>query len=62
MQKSYLLKVLQKLGKGRIKEYVRRGDSCVVYWIHCQNLCKCHNVPRLSTTIKRGKNDGDDPN
>jgi hypothetical protein len=21
--------------------------------IHCKNFCKCHNVPLLSTTIKR---------
>jgi hypothetical protein len=30
-------------------------NSCVIYLIHCNNLCKCHNVPLPSTTLKRKK-------
>jgi hypothetical protein len=26
-----------------------------IYLIYCKNICKCHNVPPLSTTIKKGK-------
>jgi hypothetical protein len=29
-----------------------RGNSNMMYLIHCKNLCKCHNVPTPSTTIK----------
>jgi hypothetical protein len=29
----------------------------MVYLIHCKDLCKCHNVPPPSTTIK-GKKSG----
>jgi hypothetical protein len=31
-------------------------NSCKMYLIHCKNLCKCHNVPAPSTTIKGEKN------
>jgi hypothetical protein len=36
----------------------RRGDPNpdVIYLVHCENFCKCYNVPTPSTTIK--KNDG----
>jgi hypothetical protein len=27
-------------------------NSNMIYLIHCKNLCKCHNVPPHSTTIK----------
>jgi hypothetical protein len=29
------------------------GGREMIYFIHCKNLCKCHNVP--STTIKNKK-------
>jgi hypothetical protein len=30
-------------------------NSCMIYLIHCNNLCKCHNVPLPITTIKKKK-------
>jgi hypothetical protein len=32
---------------------VERVNSSMVYLIHCKNICKCHNVPSLSTIIKK---------
>jgi hypothetical protein len=32
------------------------GNSSVIYFLHCKNLCKCHNVPPPSITIKRKEN------
>jgi hypothetical protein len=40
---------------GRIKENVEEVNSTMIYLIHCKNLCKCHNVLPLSTTIKGKK-------
>jgi hypothetical protein len=31
---------------------VEEANSCMTHLIHCKNLCKYHNVPPLSTTIK----------
>jgi hypothetical protein len=28
-------------------------NSSMIYLIYCKNFCKCHNVPPLSTTIKK---------
>jgi hypothetical protein len=36
-------------GIGRVVEGV---NSSIIYLIYCKNLCKCHNVPLPSTTIK----------
>jgi hypothetical protein len=30
-------------------------NSSMIYLIQCKNLCKCHNVPPPSTTIKKKK-------
>jgi hypothetical protein len=53
-EKLYLLKLFQESGEGGIKEKAG-SNSSMMYLIHCKNLCKCHNVPHPSTTIK-GKN------
>jgi hypothetical protein len=29
--------------------------SSMIYLIYCKNMCKCHNVPTYSTTIKKEK-------
>jgi hypothetical protein len=34
---------------------VQKVNSCMIYLIHCSNLCKCHNVPPHITTIKEKK-------
>jgi hypothetical protein len=34
---------------------VKGINSIVIYLIYCKNLCKCHNIPPPSTTIKRMK-------
>jgi hypothetical protein len=31
-------------------------NSTMIYLIYCTNVCKCHNVPLTSTTIKKKKN------
>jgi hypothetical protein len=41
------------VGRGGIKECSGGVNSSMIYLMHCKNLCKCHNVPPLSTTIKR---------
>jgi hypothetical protein len=43
------------IGGQGIKESIGRVSSSVIYLIHCKNLCKCHNVPPPSTTIKEKK-------
>jgi hypothetical protein len=30
---------------------VEEVNSCMIYMMHCNNLCKCHNVPPPITTI-----------
>jgi hypothetical protein len=37
---------------GRIKENDGGVISSMIYLIYCKKLCKCHNVPPPSTTIK----------
>jgi hypothetical protein len=32
---------------------VEEVNSCMIYLIHCKNLCECHNVPPSITTIKK---------
>jgi hypothetical protein len=44
----------QELGDGEIKEMVEEVNSCMIYLMHCENLC--NNVPPPITTIK-GEND-----
>jgi hypothetical protein len=34
---------------------VEGENSSMIYLIHCKNLCKWHNVPTPSTTIKDEK-------
>jgi hypothetical protein len=38
----------QKWEKGRINDDVGRSE-----FKYCKNFCKCHNVPPLSTTIRK---------
>jgi hypothetical protein len=33
----------RKLGKGRCRR-VAEVYSCMIYFIHCKNLCKCHMI------------------
>jgi hypothetical protein len=40
------------IGEGRRRRMVEEVNSCMIYLIHCDNLCKCHNVPPPITTIK----------
>jgi hypothetical protein len=40
------------IGGGGIKKIWEELNSSVIYLTHCKNLCKCHNVPLPSTTIK----------
>jgi hypothetical protein len=40
------------MGRGSIKENGGRMNSSMIHSIRCKNLCKCHNVPPPSTTIK----------
>jgi ribonuclease PH len=49
------LKLLQELVGGRRME--EAVNSCMIYLIHYKNLCKCHNVTPLITTIKEKKKD-----
>jgi hypothetical protein len=39
-------------GRRRWRRMVKEVNSCVIYLIHCKNLCKGHNVPPPSKTIK----------
>jgi hypothetical protein len=39
-------------GNGGIKENGEGVNSSMIYFICCKNVCKCHNVPQPSTTIK----------
>jgi hypothetical protein len=34
---------------------IEKVNSCMIYLIHCKNLCKCHKVASTSTTIKETK-------
>jgi hypothetical protein len=40
-------------GIGGMKESCGRGNSSMIYFIHCKNFCKFYNVPPSSTTIKK---------
>jgi hypothetical protein len=42
-------------GRGGWRRMVEEVNSCTIYLIHCNNLCKCHNVSSNIITIK-GKN------
>jgi hypothetical protein len=55
MQKTILLKLFQEWGEGRMKKSDEGVNSNMVYLIHCENLCKCHNTPPPSKTIKGRK-------
>jgi hypothetical protein len=50
------LKLFQEWGEERIKENDGVVNSSMMYLIYCKNLCKCHDVPPPSTTIKLLKN------
>jgi hypothetical protein len=53
MQKWLPVKVLQESEEGEDEgEWFEEVSSCVIYLIHCKNLCKCHNVTPPITTIK----------
>jgi hypothetical protein len=36
----------------RYRRMVEWVNSSMVYLIYCKNICKCHNQPLPSTTIK----------
>jgi hypothetical protein len=42
-------------GVGRVGMKVNGegGEFSMKYLVYCKNFCKCHNVPPLSTTIKK---------
>jgi hypothetical protein len=40
---------------GSMKESSVGVNSRMIYSIHCKKICKCHNVPPPSTTIKGKK-------
>jgi hypothetical protein len=40
---------------GGIKENIEEVNSYLICLMHCKNLCKCHNVPLLSTKTKEEK-------
>jgi hypothetical protein len=44
-----------KSGEGRINKWVEGVNSCMIYLIHGNNLCKCHNTLPPSTKIKGKK-------
>jgi hypothetical protein len=48
-------KIIPGIGVGGKKRVVEGVNSCMIYSIHCKNLCKCHSVPPPSTTIKEKK-------
>jgi hypothetical protein len=53
MQKLYLLKPFQEWEEEHKGEW---GRSEVIYLIHCRDLCKFHNLPPPTTTIKKKRN------
>jgi hypothetical protein len=49
----------KKIPVKSISQFRREGirmlegvNLAMIYLIHCKYLCKCHNVPLLSTSIK----------
>jgi hypothetical protein len=40
---------------GGIKENGEGMNSSMMYLIYFKNICRCHNVPQPSTTIKKKK-------
>jgi hypothetical protein len=38
----------RNLGEGGWWRMVEEVNSCMIYWIYCKNLWKCHNVPYTS--------------
>jgi hypothetical protein len=42
-------------GRERWRRMVEEVNSCMMYLTHCNDLCKCHNVPQSITTIKGKK-------
>jgi hypothetical protein len=39
--------------RGEMKENGGGVNSSMIHLIYCKNFCKCHNVPPLSTTVKK---------
>jgi hypothetical protein len=48
------VETIPELGGGN-KEDDRRGEFKYDIFENCKNLCKCHNVPLPSTTVKTEK-------
>jgi hypothetical protein len=49
------VEMIPGIGGRRWRRAVERGaNSSMLYLMHCKNLCKWHNVPPPSTTL-RGK-------
>jgi hypothetical protein len=46
------VETVPEIREGRMGKRSRGGNSCMMYLIHCKNLCKYYNVPTPSTTIK----------
>jgi hypothetical protein len=53
--KMITVETIPGIGGGEVKENGGRVNSSMIYLIHCKNLCKCHNVPPPSATIKGEK-------
>jgi hypothetical protein len=53
MEKRYPVETVPGMQMGEIKESNGGVNSSMIYLICCKNLCKCHNVPPPSTTIKK---------
>jgi hypothetical protein len=47
------VKLFQEWGERKIKENDGGGEFKYSILIYCKNICKCHNVPPPSTTIKK---------
>jgi hypothetical protein len=43
---------------GGSKRMVEEVNSCMIYLIPCNDLCKCHNVPPPITTIEEFQGEG----
>jgi hypothetical protein len=53
--KMILVETIPGIGGGGWKRSVEEVDSNMIHLIHCKKLCKWHNIPTPSTTIKGRK-------
>jgi hypothetical protein len=52
-EKMILVETVQESWEGVWGREVEGVNSCMMYLIHCKNLCKCYNVSTPSMTIKK---------